>query len=95
MCVPRWALSYILPRVSCGSGQQHPFRAPQRLHRIAFEIVGSGVRMSSRWRWASSCGSNHDAVPTAITVQLGVMPAHAGDRGALRRIWKAARGDPS
>jgi hypothetical protein len=43
--------------VLCGSGQQHPFRAPQRVHRIAFEIVSSGVSMSSRWRWASSSGS--------------------------------------
>ena len=44
-------------RVLCGSGQQHPFRAPQRVQRIAFEIVSSGVSMSSRCRWASSCGS--------------------------------------
>jgi hypothetical protein len=29
----------------CGSGQQHPFRAPQRVQRIAFEIVSSGVSM--------------------------------------------------
>jgi hypothetical protein len=28
---------------SCGSGQQHPFRAPQRVQSIAFEIVSSGV----------------------------------------------------
>jgi hypothetical protein len=35
------------PRLLCGSGQQHPFRAPQRLQRIAFEIVSSGVSMSS------------------------------------------------
>jgi hypothetical protein len=26
-----------------GSGQQQPFRAPQREQRIAFEIVSSGV----------------------------------------------------
>ena len=31
-----------------GSGQQHPFRAPQRVQRIDF------VSMSSRCRWASS-----------------------------------------
>jgi hypothetical protein len=46
-----------VPAVLCGSGQQHPFRAPQRVHRIAFEIVSSGVSISSRCRWASSCGS--------------------------------------
>jgi hypothetical protein len=38
-------------------GQQHPFRAPQLVQRIAFEIVSSGVSISSRCRWASSCGS--------------------------------------
>jgi len=27
--------------VLCGSGQQHPCLAPQRVHRIAFEIVSS------------------------------------------------------
>ena len=27
------------PLVLCGSGQQHPLRAPQRVQRIAFEIV--------------------------------------------------------
>jgi hypothetical protein len=31
------------PVVLCGSGQQHPLRAPQRVQRIAFEIVSSGV----------------------------------------------------
>jgi hypothetical protein len=34
-------------RALCGSGQQHPFLAPQRVQRIAFEIVSGGVRMSS------------------------------------------------
>ena len=27
------------------------------MQRIAFEIVSSGASMSSRWRWASSAGS--------------------------------------
>ena len=44
-------------RVLCGFGQQHPLRAPQRVQRIALEIVSSGVSMSSRCLWASSCGS--------------------------------------
>jgi len=35
------------PCVLCGSGQQHPLRAPQRVQRIAFEIVRSGVCISS------------------------------------------------
>jgi hypothetical protein len=43
--------------VLCGSGQQHPFLAPQRVQRMALEIVSSGVSMLSRCRWASSCGS--------------------------------------
>ena len=30
-------------RVSCGSGQQHPLRAPHRVQRIAFDIVSSDV----------------------------------------------------
>jgi hypothetical protein len=44
-------------RVSCGSGQQHPFRAPQRVQRIALEIVSSGVSKSSRCRRANLSGS--------------------------------------
>jgi hypothetical protein len=44
-------------RVLCGSGQQHSFRAPQSVQRIAFEIASSGVSMSSRCRRASSWGS--------------------------------------
>ena len=31
----------------CGSGQQHPRLAPQRVQRIAFEIVSSGVGMAA------------------------------------------------
>jgi len=32
-------------RVLCGSGQQRLFRAPQRVERMAFEIVSSGASM--------------------------------------------------
>ena len=39
--------SFSLARVLCGSGQQYPLCAPQRVQRIAFEIVSSGVSMSS------------------------------------------------
>ena len=39
-----YLIAFQIPaRVSCGSGQQHPLRAPQRVQRIAFEIVSSGV----------------------------------------------------
>jgi hypothetical protein len=34
-------------QVLCGFGQQHPLRASHRVHRIAFEIVRSGVSMST------------------------------------------------
>jgi hypothetical protein len=80
-------------RALCGSGQQHPFRAPQRVQRIAFEIVSSGVSMSSRCCRASSCGSimtlcrqpgalaelnQHGKVGLLPGVVFGdVVPAHA------------------
>ena len=50
--------SFQLPPLAlCGSGQQYPFRAPQRVQRIAFEIVSSGVSISSRCCRARSWGS--------------------------------------
>ena len=66
-------LSYFVTRVLCGSGQQHPLRAPHRVQRIAFEIVSSGVCMSSRCRCASSCGSIINAVPAIVAVQPGTL----------------------
>ena len=51
-------------RVSCGSGQQHPFRAPQRVHRIAFEMVSSGVR--TRWMHSRRHQLVADRVPHEI-----------------------------
>ena len=59
-------------RVSCGSGQQPPFRAPQRVHRIRLEIVSSGVSMSSPMPLGKLVRLNHDGVRAAITVQPGL-----------------------
>ncbi len=40
-----------LPAPLCGSGQQHPFRAPERVQRIAIEIVSS-------WCWRARSRSS-------------------------------------
>ena len=50
--------------MSCGFGQQHTFRAPQRVHRIAFEMVSSGVR--TRWMHSRRHQLVADRVPHEI-----------------------------
>ena len=51
-----WPSTFSPSRILCGSGQQHPLRAPRRVQRIAFEIVSSGVCMSSRCRLRAAPG---------------------------------------
>jgi hypothetical protein len=65
--------------VLCGSGQQHPFRAPQRVQRIAFEIVSSGQHVAdAAGGSASVCGMpDLHKVPPATTTFAVTTPDKA------------------
>jgi hypothetical protein len=58
--------------LSCGSGQQHPLRAPQRVQRIAFEIVSSGLHVEPM-PLGELVRLNHNAVAAIIAVQPGAL----------------------